>query len=241
MTAFLLAIQFLTRFPILIKATITDKQLGFSVLYYPVVGFCIGLLLFALSLLLSSLSLATQATLILASWILITGGLHLDGLADCADGWAGGMGNPQRSLHIMQDPHIGAIAVITLVIVLLLKWSGLQSVLLSEQKTALFIAPFLGRCAILILMLTTPYIRTHGLGAALTQNLPTRCATVVVFSCIGFAALTTSLIPLCVAMLLLFWLRALAIQRLGGVTGDVYGASVELIETTLLIALSANF
>ncbi len=237
MTAFLLAMQFLTRLPISVNAPITDKQLSLSVLYYPLVGLAIGLLLFGLSLLLSGFSLATQATLLLASWILITGGLHLDGVADCADAWAGGLGDKQRSLQIMKDPHVGAIAVVTLVMLLLLKWSSLQSVLLTEQKYALFIAPLLGRCAILILMLTAPYISKQGLGMSLTQNLPSGRAKIVIFGCISCAVLTIGVMPLCAALLLLWWLRALAIHRLGGVTGDVYGASVELVEVAVLLAV----
>lgn len=234
MTAFWLAIQFLTRVPVTLKVTPNDNQLGLSVLYYPLVGLLIGGLLWGFSLLAGHLPVAVQAALLLLLWVLITGGLHLDGLADCADAWAGGLGDKQRSLQIMKDPNVGAIAVVTLIIVLLLKWSCLQSVLLNKQWLVLLMTPMLGRCAILVLMLTTPYISPQGLGGGLTQNLPRHLTRIVVFSCISVGIYALGFAPLLVASLLLIWLRHLSLQHLTGVTGDVYGASVELVETAVL-------
>jgi adenosylcobinamide-GDP ribazoletransferase len=139
----------------------------------------------------------------------------------------------------MKDPNVGAIAVVTLVIVLLLKWSCLQSVLLNKEGLVLLITPMLGRCAILVLMLTTPYISPQGLGGGLTQNLPRPLTRMVVFSCISIGIYALGFAPLLVASLLLIWLHYLSMQRLAGVTGDVYGASVELVETAVLMGCIA--
>lgn len=236
-TAFLLAVQFLTRLPVPINSAITDKQLGYSVLYYPLLGVLIGGILVLSATLLADVAVTVQAALLLLLWVFITGGLHLDGLADCADAWAGGLGNPQRSLDIMKDPAAGPIAVISLVLVLLLKWTVLTELLAKSQFTGLMIAPMLGRCAILALMMSTPYLRKNGLGAVLVQHLPNTAAKIVLIICLLLGVSSIGLLPVLFAALMLLGIRKLALQRLGGVTGDVYGAAVELVEAAVLVGL----
>jgi adenosylcobinamide-GDP ribazoletransferase len=236
-TAFLLAVQFLTRLPVPMKLAVTDQQLGLSVLYYPLVGLLIGVGLFLLSSALSPVAVPVQAALLLVFWVLITGGLHLDGLADCADAWAGGLSSPQRSLEIMKDPAAGPIAVLSLVLLLLLKWTVLVELLAKSQLTGLILTPMLGRCAILALMLSTPYLRKDGLGSVLSQVLPTTAAKIILFHGLLLGAYSLGLMPIIFASLMLLWLRKLALHRLGGVTGDVYGAAVELVEVAVLVGL----
>jgi adenosylcobinamide-GDP ribazoletransferase len=237
MTAFLLALQFLTRVPVSPSYPVSDKQLGFSVLFYPVIGLLIGVAMTALSTLLSHASISVQAALLLSFWVLITGGLHLDGLADCADAWVGGLGNPQRSLEIMKDPAAGPIAVISLVLLLLLKWTVLAELLEKSQLSGLILAPLLGRCAILVLMLNTPYVRKDGLSTILIQHFPATAAKISLLGCVLLTTYSIGFLPLVFALLMVWWIRKLAMQRLGGVTGDVYGATVELVEASVLISL----
>lgn len=234
MTAFFLAVQFLTRMPVPLTLTVKDKQLGLSVLFYPLIGLLIGALTVLLSMALIHVALPIQAALLLIFWVLITGGLHLDGLADCADAWAGGLNNPQRSLEIMKDPAAGPIAVISLVLLLLLKWTVLVELLAKSQFSSLIIAPMLGRCAILALMLSTPYLREHGLGSVLTRHLSKTAAKIMLSSCLLLSAYSIGFLPVLFAVLMLLWIRKLAMHRLGGVTGDVYGAAVELVEMAVL-------
>lgn len=237
MTAFLLAVQFLTRVPVSIKSAVTDEQLGLSALYYPLVGLGLGAMLVLLATVLTHVAVAVQAALLLMFWVLMTGGLHLDGLADCADAWAGGLGNPQRSLEIMKDPAAGPIAVISLVLLLLLKWTVLTELLTKAQFSGLMIAPLLGRCAILALMLSTRYLRSNGLGSVLTHYLPASAAKIILINCLLLGLYSLGFLPVLFAVLMLLGIRKLALQRLGGVTGDVYGAAVELVETAVLVAL----
>ena len=237
-TTFLLALQFLTRIPIPINFVVTGKQWGKTVLFYPLVGLIIGCFLALIIILLPENSINLQAAIILTFWVLITGGLHLDGLADCADAWAGSLNNPQRSLEIMKDPRSGAIAVVTLILVLLLKWVALSELLQQQEfLSQLIIIPVLGRCAILGLMLSTHYVNRDGLGEKLNAYLP-KAATIAILlisMMIGFYIMGYQ--SLIFAVLIIFSIRFLSQQRLGGVTGDVYGASVELVETGLLIAV----
>lgn len=235
MHSFLIALQFLTRVPVGLSFTADDRQLGYSVLYYPLIGLLIGGLLTILATLLVSSPAMVVAAIILATWVLVTGGLHLDGLADCADAWVGGFGDQQRSLRIMKDPASGPIAVTLLVLVLLLKWTALAALIEQNRLVPLLMAPLLGRSAILLLMLSTPYVSPQGLAQKLLKHLPETAARWVAGLAIVATATGLGWLPLLFAGLLLIWLRHIAISRLGGVTGDVYGAAVELVEAAALL------
>lgn len=239
MTAFILALQFLTRIPVTSNISATDKQLGQSVLFYPLIGLLIGSFLAFIAFLLQNSSVSLQAAVLLTFWVLITGGLHLDGLADCADGWAGGLGSSQRSLEIMKDPNSGAIAIVMLILVLLLKWSALSSLL--EQKIffpVLIIIPALGRSAILALMLSCQYVSSNGLGEKLNLYLPKTAAKIILLVSIIAGIYFLGFFTILMASLMLLAIGFLAKQRLGGITGDVYGAAVELLEVVLLTTVA---
>ncbi len=236
--SFLLALQFLTRIPVSINFDVSGKQLGQSVLSYPLVGLLIGGLLAVIALLLSQSPLILSAALLLGFWIFITGGLHLDGLADCSDAWAGGLNNRERSLEIMKDPNVGAIGAVVLISLLLVKWSALFSFLEQQQSLwVLVLIPMLGRCSILALILFSNYIRENGLGAQLTRELPSQMAKTLLALCVVVSFLILGFIPTISAIVVLALIRGLAQQRLGGMTGDVYGAAVEITETTLLVSV----
>lgn len=238
MDALLIALQFLTRIPLPFSFVYHDQALGRSPLFYPLVGLSLGALLVGLALLLQGSSAALAAALVLSVWVLSTGGLHLDGLADCADAWVGGYGDRQRSLQIMKDPAAGPIAVVVLVLVLLLKWSALTVLLDAQRWLPLLIAPLLGRSAILLLMLTTPYVSRKGLAETLLQHLPFAAARIVLAGALLLALLTIGWPSLLAVVLTVMVIRQLAIARLGGATGDVYGAAVELSEAAALLAVA---
>ncbi|AEF98684.1 adenosylcobinamide-GDP ribazoletransferase [Methylomonas methanica] len=237
MESLLIALQFLTRIPVNYRLTDNAAALGRSVLYYPLVGFVIGVILSFLALLLSGTPDMVAAAVVLAAWVFLTGGLHLDGLADCADAWVGGLGDPQRSLRIMKDPASGPIAVLVLLLLLLVKFTVLFVLIQQNNLIPLMLAPLLGRCAILLLMLSTPYVSPKGIAEKLLDNLPYSEARTVVVVSLAFAGLFMGWANVLLAFGILLWIRYLALQRLGGVTGDVYGAAVELIETAGLLTV----
>jgi adenosylcobinamide-GDP ribazoletransferase len=196
-----------------------------------------------LNALLSGAPVLLHAALLLAAWVLLSGGLHLDGLADSADAWLGGFGDRERTLLIMKDPRSGPIAVITLVLVLLLKWTALVALIEQGHALALLIVPMLGRGALLGLFLTTPYVRAGGLGQALADHLPRRSGWQVLsagaLGCVllmGWAGLWA----LAVAALVFIGLRQTMLRRLQGCTGDTAGALLELLEMAVLVALVFN-
>ncbi|AXA57445.1 adenosylcobinamide-GDP ribazoletransferase [Pseudomonas thivervalensis] len=243
MLPFWIALQFLSSLPVRLPGMPEPGQLGRSLLFYPLVGLVFGGLLWALDSLLLGAPLLLHAALLLTAWVLLSGGLHLDGLADSADAWLGGFGDRERTLLIMKDPRSGPIAVVTLVVVLLLKWAALVALIEQKQALALLIVPMLGRGALLGLFLTTPYVRAGGLGQALADHLPRRSGWQVLAACalgclllLGWAGLLT----LVVAALVFIGLRRMMLRRLQGCTGDTAGALLELLETAVLVALAVS-
>jgi len=237
--SFLVALQFLTILPVYFKQLPDARTIGNSLIYYPLVGLIIGFMLVLLGWAGSTLPTNICASIILVCWVAVTGALHLDGLADSADAWLGGMGDRTKTLAIMKDPACGPIAVVTLILVLLLKFVALQQILISESWMLLAIVPVLARSALVLLFITTPYVRTNGLGTLLAEHYP-HCASIVVMlmsSFIVISVLGLSGIWLVLILIFLFFgLRSLMLQRLGGTTGDAAGAMVEISEIVALLA-----
>lgn len=238
MMPFFIALQFLTTFPIQLKAMPSKQQNGQSLLFYPVVGLIIGDILALLAFTLQSLPIILLSSIILVVWIWLTGGLHLDGLADTADAWVGGFGDAERTLKIMKDPACGPIGVLSLVIICLLKWSAIYVLLQKQQFLALILFPILGRLAPLFLFLTTQYVREKGLGSSIAEYIPRIWALVVFVLCLtaSFYFSWVGLISLVVFVVTLAYLRLKFIQRIGGVTGDTIGAAIEISELSSLMA-----
>ena len=233
----LIALQFLTIFPIRLPRLPTAAEQGKSLLFYPLVGALIGALLSMALWLLPTTSPLVSAAILLILWIVFTGGLHLDGLADSADAWLGGIGDKARTLAIMKDPAAGPIAVVTLVSLLLLKFALLYTVVIQQLWPALIWACLLSRLAMPLLFLTTPYVREQGLGSIMQHYLP---ATAIrwlsaLMSCIILFVL--GVCPLLIGLSIFLSLRYLMEKRLGGFTGDTAGALLELLEVTILLTV----
>ncbi|MDH5361577.1 MAG: adenosylcobinamide-GDP ribazoletransferase [Gammaproteobacteria bacterium] len=241
MKSFWLAWQFLTRLPAPVYTQVSDKEIGHSQAWYPLVGLLIGGVLYGFALVLQQtpLTLPIHAALLLLVWVALTGGLHLDGLADIADAWVGGQGDRDRALKIMKDPVSGPIGVTALVLLLLLKFVLLQQ-LLAGNIIGLILLPALARALVPLLFMSMPYLRANGLGKALAEHLP-RMA--VMLSWLLLLGLATYLIGIAAWWLLLsllglfVLLRYFYLSRFGGLTGDMVGAAIEIVETGLLLTL----
>jgi len=235
MRALLIALQFLTILPVRLQGEFTAQDIGRSLLFYPVVGLLIGIVLSLLGWNLTSQSPMVSAILVLAVWVTITGALHIDGLADSADAWLGGIGDKAKTLSIMKDPAAGPIAVVTIVLVLLIKFVMLTVLLAEQNWWALIWSVILARTALPLLFLTTDYVRPHGLGSILKQQ-QSGVHTRRLMLLIGVLALfSVGLFSLLFGLLVFLLLRYLMERRLNGFTGDTAGAMVELLEAALLI------
>jgi adenosylcobinamide-GDP ribazoletransferase len=178
-------------------------------------------------------------TLIL--WVTLTGGLHLDGLADCCDGLLAST-TVERRLEIMKDPRLGAFGGIGLLLVLMLKAATL-SALTSETSFGIILAASLARWCILPAGLL-PLARPSGMGAdfkAGFQNWFIAAGAVIPLG-LAFALGTRGLISLLAGLLAAALVLRLAKSRINGVTGDVFGLTVEVVEVvSLLVFVSGNW
>ncbi|MGX2039376.1 adenosylcobinamide-GDP ribazoletransferase [Methylocaldum sp. MU1018] len=237
----LIALQFLTRLPVRLNVPPDGPALGRSLLFYPLVGLGLGLALAVLAQSLAEVGGRLPAAIVLTAWVAFTGALHLDGLADSADAWAGGFRDRDRTLAIMKDPRSGPVAVVVLVLVLLLKFAALEHVVARHDWSALALAPVLGRAAPLLLLLTTPYVRPGGLGSELAKHLPRRSGMLALSVTLAGASIvagTRGIWPFLAAGALFCWLRLSMVRRIGGTTGDTAGATIELTECAVLVGLA---
>ncbi|MGO1071184.1 adenosylcobinamide-GDP ribazoletransferase [Lysobacter sp. CA199] len=246
MRALLAAIGFLTRIPVPASAFADPRAQARSLVWYPLVGVLIGALLCALAWVLQTRPPLLSAALLLAAWVALTGALHLDGLADSADAWVGGMGldpaqRRERTLTIMKDPRSGPIAVVVVTLTLLLKFAALAS-LPQPAWTTLLLAPMLARASLTLAFLTTPYVRGGGLGQALV-DAPRAACIVAVLASVAVCAVAGWRGALAVFSAgLIFWLwRRACMRRLQGMTGDTCGALTELIEAGVLVAMALSW
>ena len=243
MKALLLALQFLTCIPVALRFEPQPADWGRSALAYPLIGLLIGLLLAGLQRLVGHADPLLQAALLAITWTLLTGGLHLDGLADSADAWVGGRGDRERTLAIMKDPRSGPAGVSAIVLALLLKFAALAALAKAGAWPALLLAPMLGRSALLALLLITPYVRPGGLGSALSAHLPRAAAGLILAVALAaslFLAGRQGGFALAGAAIAWLALRQMMMHRLGGMTGDTMGAAVELTEVAVLVACALS-
>ena len=235
------ALQFLSWLPVGQLPAPDSNLLGKSVTWYPLVGLILGLILGASSLIITNLfNDWISAALVLTIWVWLTGGLHLDGLADAADAWLGGLGSKARTLSLMKDPTCGPIAIATLVLVLLLKLMCLQALLASSYEWLILWALVFARCNAVLLIIHTPYVRDKGLGYALSNELSQK-ACYAVISLFGLCSLIvlgwSGLVIILFSVIALLTLRYYMLKRIDGCTGDTVGALIELSEVVVLLAL----
>jgi len=240
--ALILALQLLTRLPTpSLSSPPQPRELGQAVLFFPLVGLIIGALLAGLHTALWWADPGIIAALALTVWVLVTGGLHLDGLADTADAWIGGQGDRNRTLAIMKDPRSGPAAIAAVTLVLLNKFAALHILLTEDAHEALLLAPVWGRAMIVLLLVTTPYVRAGGLGSPYADQLPRWSSSLLMTLIAGATALLLGWlggILLAVLSIAFISLRFAWIARLGGVTGDALGTTCELMETLTLLVVA---
>lgn len=247
MTKLKLAFSFLTTIPVRITGEIQPGDLGRAAAWYPLVGLVIGLLLAAARAALGYLFPAQlTAILVVALWAALTGGLHLDGLADCCDGMLASV-SPERRLEIMKDPRLGTFGGAGLLIHLLIKigaLAALPAVMLPGASWVttllpLLLAPALARWLILIVA-RQPSARPGGLGAdfALGVSRQTFIAAALVPLLLTLLGGWRGLVAALLAHLVMLGVIRLARARLNGITGDVLGLTIELGEAAVLLAFA---
>ena len=247
-----IALQFLTCFPIDLEPAPVGREVGLSLLWYPAVGLLLGLLLWGTAVVLSPVAIPLAASIVVAVWVLSTGALHLDGLADTVDAWAGGRRERERTLAIMKDHYSGPVGVAAVVCLLLLKFGALSALLFTRRSQvwgemqfacAYILPPTLARGAVPLLFAHTPYLRVRGIGADLAQY-QSRAGAWVIAAATGLAAIAFGrwygLLATATTVVTYLIMRRAFIRRLGGMTGDCAGAMIEVIETFTVVALALS-
>ncbi len=241
MKALRLALGFLTTLPVKTPGEFVPGDLGRAAAWYGPVGLLLGGLLLACAAAAQAVfPRALVAVLVTALWAGLTGGLHLDGWADCCDGLLNAS-PPERRLEIMKDPRLGTFGGAGLVLLLLAKFAALQSMpSLAGGWWILLLAPVAGRW-MLMLGGALPTARPGGMGADFKLGFRPW-----MFAANGLLALVlavpggwSGLAGLAAAVLTAWAFNQFAVRRLGGVTGDVMGATVELVELVILVAACA--
>jgi adenosylcobinamide-GDP ribazoletransferase len=244
MANFLTALAFLTRIPVR-NATCTPEAIGRSAAMFPVVGALVGTVeVLVLWMCRRAMPPTLTATLIVLTGIVLTGALHLDGLADMADGFGGG-GTREDVLRIMRDHQIGTYGAIALIATLLLQISAIASLI--ERDVAarfLVVAPAASRWAIVLLGRRLPYARPDaGLGRALTDHVRDREvweSTALALAITAGLARGSGIVSLALTLALTVGVGFVCWRRIGGVTGDTLGANAVLCETMILMAAVAQ-
>lgn len=238
LAGFLAAVSFLTRLPVS-QAPSLEADQGPALACFPLVGLVLGLALVAAEHALSpALSPFVVAALLATLLALLTGGLHLDGVADLCDAAGGGRGDRARMLEIMRDSRIGAHGATGLALVLIAKTAALADAIIRRDLRLLLLFPAIGRWAVTPVIVFFPYVRADGLGRgfkAAGRPLHVALATGLL-AAVVLAAAPRLLLAVAGAIGAALVVALWALRRLGGATGDVYGAAVEAAELVALVA-----
>lgn len=241
MSGLLAAARYLTIVPLRAGAEVSASELGRAAAWFPVVGLLLGGAVAVGERGAGALFpplLAASATL--ALWKTLTGGLHLDGLADCLDGLVGR--DRAHRLAIMRDSRIGTFGAVGLVLVLVLQLAAIAELPATLRPAALLAAPAVARAAPGLLGRLHPPARGEGLGATFAAGLGRGGALAGVAFAVGVAALLLGpggVVAAVVALALVLAVGAFMSGRLGGVTGDVHGAAIEVAELAVLAVVAA--
>ena len=244
--SFLAALRFLTVIPLPWWRQANAGETGGAASYFPLVGLIIGLVLAGLSWLLAHiLPPGVVAVLLLVAMVIISGGMHLDGLIDTCDG-IGGRRSPADRLQVMRDSRTGSFGVIGVCLLLLAKYVLLINIPPTLLAPSLMLMPVLGRWAMVYAIFGYPYARPSGLGTVFKQGTGRRRFAVATIICLPLATGLTWWMDIPYfylvggGLMLVIWLAVVLAaayfrHKFSGLTGDTYGAINEIAEVGLLV------
>ena len=236
--SFLSSLGFFTTIPVPRRF---QDNVGGSLVYLPIIGVIIGLILAGLSYLLDFLVPPPLAAgLCIAALVGLTGALHLDGFLDTCDGFAR-HGSIEERWAAMVDSRAGGLGVVGVVCLLLLKFVSLAALSESMKPIALLLMPLLGRWGMAYSIFAFPYAKLQGVGKSFKETSSWRDLAISTGICLIAVLLLLGL----TGMVIMFWIWILVLlvgsllkKTFGGLTGDNYGAICELMEVTTLIAFA---
>lgn len=237
MKSLLLALQFLTIIPVKIRH-INEGEPAKAMIYFPLIGLFLGFVLIGINILLVNLSLSGFPIniILIISLIALTGGIHLDGLADTTDAFSSGKPK-EEMLAIMRDPHIGVMGTLILVSIILLKIGLLSSLSVTVKINALLLMCVLSRWSAVLSMFLFPYARRDGKAKIFISGLNVKIfifSTIIALICAFAIWQIKGLLTLLVIAGYVYLSGKSISRKLGGITGDTLGATIELTELVVL-------
>lgn len=233
----ILALGFLTRIPMPALAGFKKEELSSSAVWFPLVGLVIGLLLLTAAQVGSHAGALMAALLVMLLWLAISGGLHLDGAADLADGLGAAHRDPERLLAVMKDPHTGAFGVMAIVAMMLTKLISVAWIVEAPDIDLwpLLLIPAWARLGAIYWSQTLKPL-APGSGETFVWQVDANIYRIWAVALFAISLLSVSFVfAMAAGASLLLWRQYLQ-RRLGGMTGDCLGAGIEYCECMMLLA-----
>ena len=232
----IILIQFMTRIPVFVNVEYDEEKLGKSIKYFPLVGAIIGIFLYGINILAGKITENRQiaAIIIIIAEIFITGLIHIDGLADTSDGLFS-YAEKEKILEIMKDSRVGTNGAVALILYFMTK-----VILLSEIRPEYIILyPVISRLSTSINAGLGEYARKNGMSNGIIGKNGKKEAviSIIITMILSFIILKAKgLIILIFAILFILLLMKGVKRKIGGITGDTMGASLELTSILVLLA-----
>lgn len=236
---FILMLTFLTRIPVKYSFEFNTSTFGKAYGFFPIIGAIIGGLLFLTTYVAAYIPLSIYAFLVIIMYLMIVGGIHIDGIGDLCDGIFSAR-NKSRMLEIMEDSHVGAFGVVGLVLYFLGMYIGIYGVLTYPiGKYCIFVMPIIARSMTVFVTGYCRYAKPNGLGKGMVDSIKPIPATLillgvyVVLYFISVNILIGAIISTGIIGIMVFRIHKI----LDGITGDVVGASVEIGQVVFLLSM----
>lgn len=240
---FLLMLQLFTRIPLNINLPCEMENFRSGTAYFSLIGLIIGSIQFLIYILLIKLlNYNIVAILIVLSEILITGGLHIDGIGDTCDGFFALKGS-DKVIEIMKDSRIGTFACVAIIFDIIIKVGSYGNLLMNGHFLIILVIPVLGRLSIAFLAAIGNPAKPNGSGNLFIKNIGIIQMLInLIISigiCIPIIGVIKTIAVILTCALITFLFNKFCIHKMGGITGDSFGASNELVEITTLLILSS--
>ncbi len=237
------ALQFLSIIPVPSRWTQESSDYSVCVKYFPVIGIFLSVILGCFSWgVMNIFPINVAAVWVIVFSLVLTRGLHLDGLADSSDGFLS-VSDRKRTLEIMKDSYTGVMGVAAILSILLLKFTALCSLELFAFYSAIILMVITGRCMMVLPLSILPYARKEdGLGKLFSRNksfVNALWAMFVAMTCGGILAGLIGMISVFNAIFITILFGIYCKQKINGITGDTLGATCEISETVVVLTFSA--
>lgn len=232
----ILGIQFLTRIPINKSVEFSQRNIRNSLFFFPYIGMLIGGIGSLVFYFLGQLNMEIAAFLTVLTLIFITGGLHIDGLSDTLDGFLSNR-DREKTLEIMKDSRVGAFGVIGIVLLILGKYIIIKSLTIDMWAIIIFSLAN-SRLVAGWIISTKKTARKGGLGELFHNSNPKRniLYSSIIYIIILLYANIYYIIPLLITYIFAEIFSRWSYKKIGGLTGDVYGAIMETSEIVSLLS-----